>query len=220
LAVFLDSGGRTFSCDAHSLPSARSQGEPLTGRFNIVGGERAEYVVMSTDKQLFLIGSDAGYGFVSSFEDMITKNKAGKAFVSLPTAAKVLAPVPIHKLETDWCLSISNQGRMLLFPLKDLPVLGKGKGNKLMNIPSAKAKTREEFITQLVVVPEGASVRIFAGKRGMLLSANDLSHYYGERGRRGNKLPRGLQRVDAIEIETPNAGKADDISTQEPAPSE
>jgi len=201
LAVFLDSGGRTFSCDAHSLPSARSQGEPLTGRFNIVGGETAEFVVMAQDKQTYLIGSDAGYGFVSSFADMITKNKAGKAFVSLPSAAKVMSPIAITNLETDWCLSISNVGRMLLFPIRDLPVLGKGKGNKLMNIPSAKAKIREEYLTQLVVVPQGASVRIVAGKRGMLLNPNDLSHYYGERGRRGNKLPRGLQRVDEVEIE-------------------
>jgi topoisomerase-4 subunit A len=90
---------------------------------------------------------------------------------------------------------------MLLFPLKDLPVLSKGKGNKLMNIPSAKAKTREEYLTVLTVVPDGADIKVFAGKRGMTLSAKDLTHYQGERGRRGNKLPRGLQRVDAVEIE-------------------
>lgn len=205
LAVFLDSGGRSFSCDAHSLPSARSQGEPLTGRFSIVGGEQAVFVLMAPDKQNYLIGSDAGYGFVSSFEDMITKNKAGKAFVSLPVGAKIMHPMTISSVETDWCLCISNQGRMLLFPLKDLPVLGKGKGNKLMNIPSAKAKSREEYLTQLVVVPQDASVKIIAGKRGMTLSPSDLSHYYGERGRRGNKLPRGLQRVDDIVVEMPEA---------------
>ncbi|MDT0595563.1 DNA topoisomerase IV subunit A [Glaciecola petra] len=210
LAVFLDSGGRTFSCDAHGLPSARSQGEPITGRFNIVGGERAEYVIMGQDQQSYLVGSDAGYGFVSSFTDMVTKNKAGKAFVSLPTAAKILEPRPISGVDTDWCLSISNQGRMLLFPLKDLPVLGKGKGNKLMNIPSAKAKIREEYLTQLAVVPDGASVKVISGKRGMTLTANDLSHYQGERGRRGNKLPRGLQRVDDIEIILPQAKKNED----------
>ncbi|MFT5996546.1 MAG: topoisomerase-4 subunit A [Gammaproteobacteria bacterium] len=201
LVVFLDSGGRSFSCDAHSLPSARSQGEPLTGRFSIVAGEQAAFVLMAQDKQQFLIGSDAGYGFVSSFDDMLTKNKAGKAYVSLPTAAKIMSPIPITNIETDWCLSISNDGRMLLFPLHDLPVLGKGKGNKLMNIPSAKAKTREEYLTHLAVVPNGCSVRVVAGKRGMLLSPSDLSHYVGERGRRGNKLPRGLQRVDEVEIE-------------------
>jgi len=215
LVVFLDSGGRSFSCDAHSLPSARSQGEPLTGRFGIVAGENAVFVLMAQDKQQFLIGSDAGYGFVSSFEDMLTKNKAGKAYVSLPTAAKIMAPIAISNVATDWCLSISNDGRMLLFPMRDLPILGKGKGNKLMNIPSAKAKTREEYLTQLIVVPEGASVKVVAGKRGMLLSPADLSHYYGERGRRGNKLPRGLQRVDSVEIEVVvSKGGVKDDSTE------
>jgi topoisomerase-4 subunit A len=199
-AVFLDSSGRSFSCDAHALPSARSQGEPLTGRFNIVGGEQAQYVLMAQDKQAYLVGSDAGYGFVGHFEDMLTKNKAGKAFVSLPVGAKILCPQRLVELESDWCLCISNQGRMLLFPLKDLPVLGKGKGNKLMNIPSAKAKTREEYLTHLVVVPNDASVKVVAGKRIMTLSQNDLQHYQGERGRRGNKLPRGLQRVDEVEV--------------------
>jgi topoisomerase-4 subunit A len=209
LAVFIDSGGRTFSCDAHALPSARSQGEPLTGRFSIVGGETVQHVLMAPDTQTYLIGCDAGYGFVSSFSDMLTKNKAGKAFVSLPTSAKIMTPNRIVNVQTDMCLCISNQGRMLLFALKDLPVLGKGKGNKLMNIPGAKAKSREEYLTQLAVVPENASVKIIAGKRGMTLTANDLTHYHGERGRRGNKLPRGLQRVDDIEIELPVAKGSD-----------
>lgn len=198
--VFLDTSGRTFSCDAHSLPSARSQGEPITGRFSIVAGERAEYVIMGQHKQAYLVGSDAGYGFVGHFEDMLTKNKAGKAFVSLPTGAKIMCPQRLINLESDWCLCISNQGRMLLFPLKDLPVLGKGKGNKLMNIPSAKSKTREEYLTHLVVVPVDSTLKVVAGKRVMTLTQNDLQHYHGDRGRRGNKLPRGLQRVDEVEI--------------------
>jgi topoisomerase-4 subunit A len=198
--VFLDSSGRTFSCDSHSLPSARSQGEPITGRFAIVGGEQALYVIMGQDTQQYLIGSDAGYGFVGSYSDMLTKNKAGKAFVSLPAAAKIMCPQPVINVENDWCLCISNQGRMLLFPLKDLPVLGKGKGNKLINIPSAKSKSREEYLTQLVVVPDQASIKVVAGKRVMTLTPADLSHYQGERGRRGNKLPRGLQRVDEVEV--------------------
>jgi topoisomerase-4 subunit A len=198
--VFLDSSGRTFSCDSHSLPSARSQGEPITGRFAVVGGEQALFVIMGQDTQKYLIGSDAGYGFVGSYSDMLTKNKAGKAFVSLPTAAKIMCPQPVINVENDWCLCISNQGRMLLFPLKDLPVLGKGKGNKLINIPSAKSKSREEYLTQLVVVPDQASIKVVAGKRVMTLTPADLSHYQGERGRRGNKLPRGLQRVDEVEV--------------------
>jgi topoisomerase-4 subunit A len=214
LVAFIDSSGRAFSCDAHALPSARSQGEPLTGRFSIVGGENIEHVVMAADDKQYLFGSDAGYGFVGQFSDMLSKAKAGKAFVSLPSAAKVIRPQAVTDVKTDWCLCISNEGRMLLFPLKDLPVLGKGKGNKLMNIPSAKAKTREEYLTVLTVVPEGADIKVFAGKRGMTLTSSDLTHYQGERGRRGNKLPRGLQRVDSVEIESGKAAVeplADDI---------
>jgi topoisomerase-4 subunit A len=200
-AVFLDSSGRTFATDAHTLPSARSQGEPLTGKFNIVSGETIEHTLMGTDEQRYLVASDAGYGFVGKFADMVSKNKAGKAYLSLPTAAKVIKPQAVTNIESDWCMAITNEGRMLMFPLRDLPSLGKGKGNKIINIPSAKAKTREEYLTVLTVVPDGANVKVIAGKRGMTLSSVDLSHYQGERGRRGNKLPRGLQRVDSVEVE-------------------
>jgi len=199
--VFLDSSGRAFSCDAHGLPSARSQGEPLTGRFNIVSGENVEHIVMGKDDQQYLMASDAGYGFVGKFSDMVSKNKAGKAYLSLSAGAKIIGPQSVFDLKTDWCLAISNEGRMLMFPLRDLPSLGKGKGNKLLSIPTAKAKTREEYVSVLAVVPQGANVKILAGKRGMTLTANDLAHYQGERGRRGNKLPRGLQRVDGVEVE-------------------
>ena len=207
--VFLDSSGRAFSCDAHGLPSARSQGEPLTGRFNIVSGENVEHLVMGSDEQQYLMASDAGYGFVGKFSDMVSKNKAGKAYLSLSTAAKIIDPQPVFDLKTDWCLAISNEGRMLMFPLRDLPSLGKGKGNKLLSIPSAKVQSREEYLSVLAVVPQRANVKILAGKRGMTLTASDLAHYQGERGRRGNKLPRGLQRVDGIEVEKPGL-----VSTQ------
>jgi topoisomerase-4 subunit A len=198
--VFIDSSGRTFSCDAHGLPSARSQGEPLTGRFNIVSGENVEHMLMGGDEQQYLMASDAGYGFVGKFSDMMSKNKAGKAYLSLPKAAKIISPQLVSELRTDWCLVISSEGRMLMFPLRDLPSLGKGKGNKLLSIPSAKVQSREEYVRVLAVVPQGVNVKILAGKRGMTLTAADLEHYQGERGRRGNKLPRGLQRVDGIEV--------------------
>ncbi|WP_334060211.1 DNA topoisomerase IV subunit A [Alteromonas sp. S005] len=207
-AVFMDSSGRTFSCDAHGLPSARSQGEPLTGRFNIVGGESFQHVIMAQDESKFLVGSDAGYGFVGTFKDMVSKNKAGKAYLSLPAAAKVMKPMPVTNPDSDWCLSISNEGRMLMFPLRDLPSLGKGKGNKLINIPSAKSQSREEYVKVLTVVPDGAAIKVGAGKRSMTLTAEDLTHYQGERGRRGNKLPRGLQRVDSVEVVLPNKDEA------------
>ncbi len=212
-AVFMDSSGRTFSCDAHGLPSARSQGEPLTGRFNIVGGESFQHVIMAQDESKFLVGSDAGYGFVGTFKDMVSKNKAGKAYLSLPTAAKVMKPMPVTNPDSDWCLSISNEGRMLMFPLRDLPSLGKGKGNKLINIPSAKSQSREEYVKVLTVVPDGAAIKVGAGKRSMTLTAEDLTHYQGERGRRGNKLPRGLQRVDSVDVVPTNKGEApEDLS--------
>lgn len=218
--VFFDSSGRTFSCDAHSLPSARSQGEPLTGRFNIVGGEMVEHALMGGDEQSYLIASDAGYGFVGTFQDMVSKNKNGKAYLTLPKAAKVLAPQTVGNYAQDWCLAISNEGRMLMFPLKDLPTLGKGKGNKIINIPSAKAQSREEFVKILTIVPPGGQIKVMAGKRNMTLSSDDLSHYQGERGRRGNKLPRGLQRVDSVEVEGPIKGVSTDAEADSSEPEE
>ena len=199
--VFIDSSGRSFSTDAHTLPSARSQGEPLSGRFSIVAGETLEYAIMAESQKKYLISSDAGYGFVCGYEDMVTRQKAGKALVKLPTGAKLVEPQPVSNVEKDHCLAISNEGRMLIFPLKDLPILGKGKGNKIINIPSARAASREEYVRQLVVVPSGSAVVLLAGKRKLTLSEKDLDHYRGERGRRGSKLPRGLQRVDKVEIE-------------------
>ena len=181
-------------------PSARSQGEPLTGRFNIVAGEGVEHVIMWQHDTPLLLASDSGYGFVTSFKEMVSKNKNGKALLSLPTGSKVMSPVNVIDRETDLCLAISNEGRMLVFPIVDLPVLSKGKGNKLINIPSARAASREEILSHVSVLPTGASVKLTAGKRSMTLSVADIEHYRGDRGRRGNKLPRGLQRVDSIEI--------------------
>ncbi|MDF2178639.1 DNA topoisomerase IV subunit A [Aliiglaciecola sp. CAU 1673] len=208
-AVFLDSSGRAFACDAHTLPSARSQGEPLTGRFAIVGGESVEHVVMGNEEDAYLVASDAGYGFIGKFADMVSKNKNGKAYLTLPLGAKVLPPQRIESPQNDWCLAISTEGRMLMFPLKDLPMLGKGKGNKIISIPSARAQAREEYVKVLAVVPQGAQVKILAGKRAMSLSAEDLSHFQGERGRRGHKLPRGLQRVDGVEVVTAQSTAGD-----------
>lgn len=200
-SVFLDSSGRAFATDTHSLPSARSQGEPMTGRFNVAAGANLEHVVMGDEKANFLMASDAGYGFIAEFNDLVSKNKNGKAIVTIPEAALLMTPQPIHDVSTDRCLAISNEGRMLIFPIRDLPKLGKGKGNKIISIPSARVKAREEFVKVLGIVPDGASVTLHAGKRKLTLKPSDLEHYYGERGRRGNKLPRGLQRVDLMEVE-------------------
>ncbi|KZN60937.1 DNA topoisomerase IV subunit A [Pseudoalteromonas luteoviolacea CPMOR-1] len=200
-AVFLDSSGRAFATDAHSLPSARSQGEPMTGRFNLAAGVNFEHVVMGEEQELYLMATDAGYGFIAEFNDLVSKNKNGKALVSIPKGAELIAPISVNDVATDRCMAISNEGRMLLFPLRDLPKLAKGKGNKIISIPSAKVQAREEFVKVLAVVPDGRAVTLYAGKRKLTLKNSDLEHYFGERGRRGNKLPRGLQRVDNFEIE-------------------
>ncbi|MEW6982356.1 DNA topoisomerase IV subunit A [Colwelliaceae bacterium 6471] len=199
--VFIDSAGRAYATDAHSLPTARSQGEPLTGRFHLAAGETFEQILMAEDENKYLLSSDAGYGFVGSFGDMVSRNKNGKALLSLPSAAKVMQPRLIQNIDTQLVLSITSEGRMLVFPIKDLPLLSKGKGNKIINIPSARAKTREEYVTLLDVINTDSSVTLHAGKRKLTLKPADIEHYRGERGRRGNKLPRGLQRVDRIEIE-------------------
>ncbi len=195
------------------MPSARSQGEPLSGRFGIVAGETLEYTLMAKNEQQFLISSDSGYGFVCQFEDMLTRQKAGKALVRLPSGAKLLEPQRTSSMESDDCLVITNEGRMLVFPLKDLPILSKGKGNKIINIPSARAANREEIVSQIIVVPESANVVLHAGKRKLTLTTKDIEHYRGERGRRGSKLPRGLQRVDRVEVEM--KGTTADISNDD-----
>ncbi|MDR9829483.1 DNA topoisomerase IV subunit A [Vibrio sp. FNV 38] len=201
-AVFLGNDGRSYSLESHSLPSARSQGEPITGRLNVAAGTHMTQVVMGDDEALWLIGSDAGYGFVCKGSDMLSKNRSGKALVTLPQNAQVMTPLAIGDLDSDEILAITNQGRMLMFPIKDLPQLGKGKGNKIINIPAAKAKEREEFVSHLMPIPQGATLTLYAGKRKLGLKPADLDNFRGERGRRGGLLPRGLQRVTGIEIDS------------------
>ena len=209
--VFFDSSGRSYSCEAHLLPSARSQGEPLTGRFNIVAGESVDQVIMGKEEQHYLLASDAGYGFVCQFKDLVSRNKNGKAILTLPTGAKVLSPVSVREPAQESVIAVSNEGRMLVFPVADLPQLGKGKGNKIISIPALRAQTREEYVVALASAPNDATVTLQAGKRKLTLKPADLEHYRGERGRRGNKLPRGLQRVDAITIEeTPATTEAEE----------
>jgi topoisomerase IV subunit A len=202
LAVFADSSGRTYSLPIHSLPSARGQGEPLTGRLNPPPGAVFVGVVIGNAEDLYLFSSDAGFGFIVKLDDLIAKNKNGKTVLSVPKGARVLAPVPVKDIGSDVVAVVSNLGRMLVFPVADLPQLAKGKGNKIMAISGAKAAAREEFVSAIASVPNGASLVVHAGQRHMRLSRTDLEHYAGERGRRGAALPRGLQRVERITVET------------------
>ncbi|MNM76328.1 DNA topoisomerase 4 subunit A [compost metagenome] len=202
-AVFIDSTGRSYSVAAHTLPSARGQGEPLTGRLTPPPGAGFECVLLPEDDALYVIASDAGYGFVVKGEDLQAKNKAGKALLSLPNGAKVIAPRAVADRELNWLAAVTTEGRLLIFKISDLPQLGKGKGNKIIGIPGDRVASREEFVTDLAVIADGATLVLQAGKRTLSLKADDLEHYKGERGRRGNKLPRGFQRVDALLVENP-----------------
>jgi len=202
-AVLIDSTGRSYSVAAHTLPSARGQGEPLTGRLTPPPGATFECVLLPDDDALYVVASDAGYGFVVKGEDLQAKNKAGKGLLSLPNGAKVMTPRPVANREQDWLAAVTTEGRLLVFKVSDLPQLGKGKGNKIIGVPGDRVASREEFVTDLAVMAEGATLVLQAGKRTLSLKADDLEHYKGERGRRGSKLPRGFQRVDGLQVEGP-----------------
>lgn len=200
-AVFIDSTGRSYSLAAHSLPSARGQGEPLTGRLMPPPGATFETVLLPDDGQLYVMASDAGYGFVVKGEDLQAKNKAGKALINLPAGAQVMVPKVVRNAEQDLLAAVTTEGRLLVFNVSDLPQLAKGKGNKIIGIPGDKVASREEYMVGFAIVPPGGQLVLQAGKRTLSLKGDDLEHYRGERGRRGNKLPRGFQRVDALDVE-------------------
>jgi len=199
--VILDSTGRAYSIPSHNLPSARGQGEPVTGRINPPSGATFEGMMMGDEQQLYLLASDAGYGFVAKLGDLQTKNRAGKAALSLPKGGQVLQPVPISEVEGASVVAITNEGRMLVFSLADLPQLARGKGNKIIGIPGARVLSREEFVVGVQVIGEKDVLVVHAGKRHINLKFSELEHYRGDRGRRGNKLPRGFQKVDAMTVE-------------------
>ena len=199
--IFIDSTGRSYALDPLSLPSARSQGEPLTGKLTLPAGATIEQVIMEPEKQALLMASDAGYGFICKFEDLIARNKAGKALISLPENAKVLKPETLSE-STSLLVSLTSAGRMLIFPVRDLPALSKGKGNKIISIPAANAKARSELLVKLFLISEQASLEFHSGKRKITLKPEDLQKFRAERGRKGSQLPRGLHsNVDIVVVE-------------------
>ena len=199
--IFIDSTGRSYALDPLSLPSARSQGEPLTGKLTLPAGAAIEQVIMEPEKQELLMASDAGYGFICKFEDLIARNKAGKALISLPENAKVLKPEKLSE-SASLLVSLTSAGRMLIFPVRDLPALSKGKGNKIISIPAANAKARSELLVKLFLISEQASLEFHSGKRKITLKPEDLQKFRAERGRKGSQLPRGLHsNVDIVVVE-------------------
>jgi topoisomerase-4 subunit A len=197
--VFLDSTGRSYSLPAHSLPSARGQGEPLTGRLDPPKGASFVAVLGDGAQTRVVLASDAGYGFIARLEDLYAKPKAGKAVLTLPEGALVLPPVPVGEMEGGRLVAATTSGHLLVFPLTELPELSRGKGNKIIGIPSARAARREELVAALAVVPPGAGLTVLSGRRTFTLKPADLDLYAGERGRRGRLLPRGFQKVDGLQ---------------------
>lgn len=198
--VFLDSTGRAYTLDANSLPSARSQGEPITGKISLPEGATVQHVLMANMDAQILMASDSGYGFICQFEDLVSRNKAGKAVISLTENAQVLAPQYIEANEDISLVAMSNVGRMLVFPITELPTLSKGKGNKIINISAAAAKTGTELLTRLLLIKPTSSLVFISGKRKITLKPSDIDNYRGERARKGSQLVRGLSTNATVEI--------------------
>lgn len=197
--AFLDSNGRSYSTVAHSLPSARGNGEPLTGRFAPAAGASFQAVVAGEADMRFVVASSHGYGFVTRFENLTGRQKAGKAMLSLSPGSGVLQPAAVRDVATDRLVVVTSAGHLLAFPVTELPELDKGKGNKIIEIPKAKRGT--EQVVAVTVVPPGASLLVRSGARTMTLAFKDLEPYLGPRASRGGLLPRGWQKVDGLAIE-------------------
>ena len=198
-AIFIDSTGRSYSLLANSLPSARGQGEPLTGRLSPPTGAEFVDVLMGDKAQHILLASDAGYGFIGTIGDLLSKKKAGKTFLSVPEGANVMRVVRVNDLGKQYVAVATNRGRLLVFLVSELPILSKGKGNKLIQIPSKDLKAREEFVVSVCVLLDTQNLKVYAGKRHLTIKFQDLTNYIGSRARRGNVLPKGYQGVDSIE---------------------
>ena len=199
-AVFLDSTGRTYCLPAHSLPSARGQGEPLSGRLNPPDGAKFVGVILGEPQDLWLIASDAGYGFVARLQDMITDRRAGKTLLNVPPHALALPPARVPG-EDALVAVLSSEGKLLVFPVSDVPQMPRGKGNKLYDIPGKKVAAREEFVTALAVVAPRGSLEVWAAEKKRVLSWADLKEYRGERAHRGTLLPRGWPRTGIERLE-------------------
>jgi topoisomerase IV subunit A len=198
-AAFLDSTGRAYSTAAHTLPSARGAGEPLTGRFAPPAGARFVAAVAAEPEARFVVASSFGYGFVTRFENFVSRHKAGKALLNADSAAEVLQPATVNDPASDLLVAVTSAGHLLAFPVSELPELDRGKGNKLIQIPPAKLKSADEWVKAVVCVRDGGELTLHCGQRKLGISWRDLQAYAGSRASRGHMLPRGFQRVDRVE---------------------
>ena len=201
-AVILDNFGKAYSIPIHKLPSARGQGDPVSGSINAQSGAFFSGVVAGTDEDLCILATNAGYGFIAKISDLQTKNKSGKAAINAKGATP-LDPKTIKSIEDSYIVSISSEGKMLLIEAADLPVLSKGKGNKIISIDKTKHAAEEDELLHLVVLPKGGSLKLNSGKQHYVIKPNDLNNFVGTRGRKGNFLPKGFRRVDTTEVLVP-----------------
>ncbi len=200
--IFLSTSGRCYTLPSHNLPSARSHGEPLSGRLQLENDTHIEYLLMGEESDLFLIASDAGYGFITRLSDLTSKSKSGKAVLTLPSGSLPLAPLAVKSIEKENLVALSSSGRMLIFPLAQLPLLPRGKGNKIIHFPPGRSGQEKEILKSTVILPAGATLKVYAGRRHLTLKKDNLENYTGNRGRRGLMLPHGLQRAEHIEVIT------------------
>ena len=204
-AVFIDSTGRTYTLPAHSLPSARGYGEPLSGRLDPPDGAKFAGVMIGEPEDLWLLASDAGYGFTARLRDLITDRRAGKVVLNVPENAQVLAPAPVLSADS-LVAAVSSEGKLLAFPVGAVPEMPRGKGNKLYDIPGKKAAARQELMTALAVVPPNASLVLWAGEQQKQIDWRDLQAYVAQRAQRGTVLKRGWPRkISRMEARLPSA---------------
>ena len=201
-AFFIDTTGRAYSLAAHSLPSARGTGEPLSGRLDPPDGARFAGVLIGEPTDLWLLATDAGFGFTVRLSELQSRSRAGKAVINVTEGAVVLPPVPVPEPPA-LVAALSSEGRLLVFPLAEVPELPRGKGNKLFGIPGKRAQAREELMSAVAALGVGQALRVYSGERQMTLNPADLEHYRGERAQRGAVLPRGWRTVERIEAVAP-----------------
>ena len=197
----MDSTGRTYSIPAHTLPSARGQGEPLSSQLTPPAGSSFIGLLLDNPDSHYLLASDSGYGLVVKLEDMLTKNKKGKATLNVPKDGQALIPAPVGDYEQNNVAVVTSAGYLLVYRANEQPLLAKGKGVKLINIPAKLLKSREEVISSVIAFSNEQNLLVLSGKRHLKLKGADLETYQGERGLRGKKLPRGFQQVNGLAVE-------------------
>ncbi len=200
-AMFLDSTGRVYAVTAHGLPSARSLGEPLSGRVKSPDGATFVGVLMGDEESRFVMATSSGYGFVGKLGDMTSRNKAGKAVLTVPAGAQVLSPVRVNDLKTDLLIALGSDGKLLAFPVAELPELTKGKGNKILGIPKAKTAKSQVSLQAVRIMGPKSALKVVSGKRHTTLKYKDIEGYIAQRGLRGHSLPRGFQKVADLIVE-------------------